>query len=335
MKKYINILSSIALFSTLTACEDIVDISVEAGDQQLVVESFINTNFEEQTVKLTYSKPFFSTDDFEVEANASVFITELETGRKLEFTDEDQDGLYTWTPATEADTLVTRLRPEGELIDRGNDYENQYQLEIDLPNGWSFESFTSIERVPKIDSIQFVTREINVANPIEQIVASFWAKDLVGVGDTYWIKAYKNGVYLNKPDEAVFAYDAAFSNFSPDQNNSTDGNTFIVPIRESINPDGSIDPEEDESEEPIPNYEVGDSVYVEIHSITETTFEYMNQALSQMENGGLFARPVENVFSNIRPKNEASQGKVVGIFCGSTISGLGRKIDTTPPIEED
>ena len=55
--------------------------------------------------------------------------------------------------------------------------------------------------------------------------------DLPGLGNTYWIKATKNGTLLNKPRELNLAYDAAFAKGS-----NFDGYTFIQPIRNGINP---------------------------------------------------------------------------------------------------
>ena len=52
-------------------------------------------------------------------------------------------------------------------------------------------------------------------------IVSFFARDPFGAGDTYWIKTYKNGSFLNKPQELNIAYDAAF-----DGGSASDGIVF-------------------------------------------------------------------------------------------------------------
>ncbi len=172
-------------------------------------------------------------------------------------------------------------------------------------------------RVPKIDSITFKQGTGNIRNK-DFYRGQFWATDPIGPGDTYWIKAYKNGVLLNKPSEINIAYDAALSKGS-----TFDGITFIQPIRNGINPDDT-----DSNSQPVSPYSPGDSVYVEINSLSEASFDFLSQVITQTNRPGgfseLFATPLANVPTNIF--NENPKGTVVvGFFNVASVSGLGKK----------
>jgi hypothetical protein len=124
------------------------------------------------------------------------------------------------------------------------------------------------------------------------------AKDLPGQVNGYWFKTFKNGKFYNKPGEINLSYDAAFGPGS-------DGVTFIPPIVLNLSPE---------------RFQIGDSVVVECHSVGISTWFFLNQAQSQMQNGGLFATPVVNVPSNIENVNKNSDVKATGWFCAASIS---------------
>ena len=63
--------------------------------------------------------------------------------------------------------------------------------------------------MPDIDSIVFSFKEESVCP--EGYYAQFYADDIAVPGDIYWIKAYKNGSFLNKPNEINLAFDAGFA----------------------------------------------------------------------------------------------------------------------------
>ena len=80
--------------------------------------------------------------------------------------------------------------------------------------------------------------------------------------------------------------------------------------------------------EPLPPYSPGDSIWVEIHSLTEATFDYLNQVAIQTNRPGgfseLFTRPLANVSTNIFNEN-ANGTKVQGFFNVGSASGLGKR----------
>jgi hypothetical protein len=149
-----------------------------------------------------------------------------------------------------------------------------------------------------------------------------WARDIQGPGNAYWIRGWKNGEYLNRPAEILTAYDAGFSRGS-----EVDGLIFITPVRTGtgINPQFEIN---DDTNKAIPYYVDGDSLYVEIHSVSEATFDFLNLMKTEIDRPGgfgeLFATPIDNVPTNIIPSQEGV--KVVGCFNVSTVSSFGKKL---------
>jgi hypothetical protein len=171
--------------------------------------------------------------------------------------------------------------------------------------------------VPPIDSITQEFREDEFGSP-DGIYAQFFARDLIGEGNTYWIKTYKNGVFLNKPLEINLAYDAGFSAGS-----AVDGLIFIPPIREAINrvPDEDTDDNSD-----VAPWAVDDEIKVEIHSISLEAFNFMGTAQRQMINGlnGIFSEPVINTPGNII--NTTGSEKILGVFNVAAVSEMTRVI---------
>ena len=125
---------------------------------------------------------------------------------------------------------------------------------------------------------------------------------------------------MNKPSEINLAYDAGFS-----AGGNFDGVSFITPIRQGINPF-----DQDDNDEIIPPYLPGDSVYVEIHSITLEAFNFMNEVAIQTNRPGgfseLFASPISNVSTNIFNANNSSR-KALGFFNVAAVSGLGKRLE--------
>jgi hypothetical protein len=178
-----------------------------------------------------------------------------------------------------------------------------------------------MNRVPEVDSISFRFEEGNEFFP-DAYFAGVFARDFQGPGDTYWIKAWKNGEYLNLPGEINIAYDAGGSPGA-----TVDGIPFIQPIRDGINPF-----DQDENDDFLPPFEPGDSVYVEIHSLNYDSYIFLNEVAIQTNRPGgfaeLFAQPLANVSTNIQVSNEMPNAtKAIGFFTVSAVSSAGRKLD--------
>jgi hypothetical protein len=302
MKKYFLFLITILL---LGSCEDIIDLELEQNDSQLVVDAWLNDQAGSQVIKLRRTIGYLDNSFTPEVTGASITVADINVSdstinQLYIFEDEDNDGDYVWTPST----------PDERMIQEGQDYG----LLIDL-DGDQYVSLSKANRTIPIDSIAYEFRESEVGQP-DGIYAQIYAQDAVGEGDVYWIKTFKNGSFLNKGQEMNLAYDGAFG---PGSN--SDGILFITPIRFGINRvadsgDEAIDDDD------VPPYEIGDSIRVEIHSLTPEAFVHLVQAREQITQGdnGLFATPINNVPTNIFSENEGAKENPIGFFCVSKVS---------------
>jgi hypothetical protein len=235
--------------------------------------------------------------------NATVLISDNE-GNSFEFLPGENTGEYVWNPET-YDAVFGKIG-------------NNYSLYINA-GGQEFMAEAAMSRVPQLDSVTYYFEEGSFGFP-DSYFSEFWARDFQGSGDTYWARAWKNGQALNKPDEIVTAYDAGFS-----RGGNVDGIIFIAPIRRGFNPI-----EEDANEEILPVFVSGDSLYVELHSITNSAFDFLTQISIQTNRPGgfgeLFAQPLANVPTNIRPTAANPDAKVGGFFNVAAVSGNGKRL---------
>jgi hypothetical protein len=279
----------------LASCEQVINPKLQSAAPVLVVDAWVNDKREAQQIVLTWTQPYFDAALPTGVTGASVSVVDLNTGSLYVFNENQfAPGTYLWTPGS-----VT-LGVTG----------HNYKLSVTV-NGEVFEATSRMGRVPPIDSITF---EKDVRSTSEKIryQGEFWAVDPVGPGDTYWIRAVKNDTLLNKPSEITVAYDAGFS-----AGGDADGVEFLPPIRRGITPDNS-----NVSGNPSP-YWPGDSVYVEIMSVTLAAFNYLNEVKVQTDRPGgfseLFSRPLANVSSNVTNTNPNGSG-VMGFFNVGAVS---------------
>ena len=290
--KYFS-LGILAAFSW--SCEDVVDIQTDNAPTQLVIDAWINDLPQAQIIRITETAPYFVNEFTPGVPGASVRVV-TEEGHLFVFEGQG-NGNYVWMPP-----------PDSTFGTIGKDYT----LLIDH-KGRSLQSQSRMHAVPPIDSIVQEFREDELGGP-DGIYAQFFARDLPGLGNTYWIKTYKNGMYLNKPEEINIAYDAGF-----DAGAEIDHIIFIPPIRELVNP------VPDSADTDTPRYEVGDQIRVEIHSITLEAFLFMESARDQILNGNntIFASPIANSPGNIISTTDDEE--VLGVFCVSAVS-LAEKV---------
>ena len=277
----------------LSSCEDVVKIEVKDGKQQLVVDAWLTNEAKEQKILLTYSQPYFDDTDLMPALGAEVTVI-LDNSRTLKFSDENSDGVYTFTPQDGdymGDAKQVRL-----LVKLGDE---QYQ------------SFSALKRVPTIDSVAYeefsFPVEIPDAGPKDGFLAEFYANDLPGEGDTYLIRSYKNDSLRFKPENITLAYDAGFSAGS-----KTDGLMFILPIRQSINP---------------VLFQDKDKLKVELLSIPIEAYYYIIQLRQESQNGGIFATPSSNIPTNVFNINSKSENTALGAFIVSRVSSFETVID--------
>ena len=281
-----------------TACEDIVDIDLDEGSVEMVVDAWINTDTVPQVIKLRTTAPYFSNAFAPVVSGATVTVTDQD-GTVFNFIETDDSGNYVWTP---------------EPGERFGTIGNNYFLEISKDDK-TYVSASQLNPTVPVDSIVSEFREESLGEP-EGYYAEFFARDNPGLGDAYWIKAFKNDIFLNKPQEINIAFDAG-----PSSGAEVDGLIFITPIREAINrvPDSGDDAIDDFENPP---FELGDTIRVEILSLTLEAFTYLERVRIQTTLGdaALFAEPPANVPTNILSSepNENPQG----FFVVSDISSL-------------
>ena len=295
MKKWLYI----SLWLVAVGCEDIIDVTLDEAPRAYVVDAWINDKSETQTITLTYTQEYFDSSTPPPVTGATVFVTD-DKGQVFPFV-ESSAGEYVWVPGSSPATI--------------SGAGTGYQLTI-RADGYEFFAQSQLNRVPTVDSITYTFEEEQSPFEPAGYYAEFVATDLPGPGDTYWIKAYKNGVLLNNPFDLNIAFDAGFN-----EGGNIDGVVFIQPIQNAVTPLN------DDLDEIVP-YVPGDSLYVEIHSITNEAFAFLQQVQIQTQRDGgfdeIFAEPLQNVRSNILTTSDV---QVVGFFNVAGVSGRGRRLE--------
>jgi len=292
------ILSCLTLTIFFSSCEDVIDIPLDDAPTQVVVDAWLNNLEEIQTIRLSTTSPYFDSTSVNTISGAQVELTRTDDNNVFVFEDQG-DGDYNWTPAS------------GENLGA---IGNSFSLAI-VNGDERYTASTQLNRVPVIDSIGQEFRVDDLSGP-DGIYCNFFSRDLVGLNDTYWIKTYKNNIYLNKPIEINIAWDAGF-----DSGAEVDGFIFITPVRELVNevPDTS-------NNRFVP-YLPGDQIRVEIHSISNTAFSFLESARDQLlnANNGIFAEPIANSPGNIA--NETGNLEVLGVFNVAAVESLEEIIE--------
>jgi hypothetical protein len=293
--KHYNTFLLFALITLATACEDPIDVELDSAEPQLVVDAWLDNISNRQVIRLSETIPYFQAEFTPGLENAQVSVMSG-SGDVFVF-EHESDGNYVLELAQ-----GESLGPVGET----------FTLNIEIGNE-RYSSSTSIFRVPQIDSLTQEFR-VNEAFTNDGIYCQVFARDFVGLGDTYWIKTFKNGQYLNRPFELNIAYDAGF-----DSGGEVDGFVFIYPIRDLIN-------EVDDDGIPTP-YVPGDEIKVEVHSISNSAFAFLEIMRDQLQNSSntIFAEPLANTRGNII--HETGDDTVLGVFNVSAVSVAERIIE--------
>lgn len=302
MKTKLNSWINLAVFTLLmVSCEDIISPTLEQASPVFSVDAWLTNKPGTQVIILSKSQAYFDNTIPPGVSGATVVVSD-DKGKVHAFQEDDKKpGYYLWSP-------------------KGNEVFGtvgaRYQLNIQI-NGDILTASSRMGRVPPIDSIVFQTdKRTGSADSVTR--GEFWATDPKGVGDAYWIRTYKNGVLLNKPSEINVAYDASFS-----AGGETDGVNFITPIRRGINSRDT-----DENDQPLSPIVSGDSLNVQIYSLTVAAFDHLNQVKIQTDRPGgfqeLFSTPLANVTTNIT-NAKLNGSKAVGFFNVSAVSTSGKR----------
>lgn len=283
-------LAGLSIF-LMTGCEDPIDVALDDAPRLLTVDAWINDLPVDQVITLSRSQSFF--DSLRVEGVTGAEVSVISSsGVTYEYEESDTPGQYVMA----VNDLWTQ-EPVGL----------SYALIVNT-DGNQYVSGSVKNDVPPIDSIQ---QELRVDDPFvdDGIFCNFFATDLPGLGNSYWIKTFKDDVFLNKPAEINIAFDAAFSAGA-----MVDNLVFIQPIQELTN-------QVDENFAPIP-WEPGEEVRVEIHSITNEAFFFMEVLRDQLLNSsnGIFAEPLANTPTNIIAADQSEA--VIGFFNVASVSTM-------------
>lgn len=267
------------LTTALFSCDKEVFPTLPNSTPFVVIDAWIDHRMEPQEIRVSRTQSYLDNGTIPIITDASVTLYNENKGVQMNFVYSDESATYVWDPTIIGDSI-------GSIGD-------DLLLEV-VANGVTYVSGTVLYPAPTIDSItyEFYEKDVFVDQPY--YLGDFWSKDLPGTGNTYWIKSWKNGIELNRPSELNIAWDAAFS-----EGSEFDSAFFIQPIRNLMNP---FEEEITDTYELEIAYDIGDSAYVEIHSISNEAWFFISRVIDETNVdggfGALFATPVANVPTN-------------------------------------
>jgi hypothetical protein len=275
----------------LSACEDVVDVKIKKGTSFPVVDAWLTTLPGPQIIRMTQSVAYTSPTPAPVVSGAVITLFDETNGKSYPFTFKDTAYVYQPVNADEVIGVtghVYRLRVE-------------YQTDV-------FEATDSIKRVPPIDSVgvTYKTKEENGV-PKDGYEGRFYARDIPGdTADYYWIRSFRNTTAVRVMDD--YSIDASF------EAGLDDGKDFVFPIETGIT----------DYDHPFLK---GETVIVQLRSLTYASYNFISQVQNQLDNGGLFSTVLENVPTNL--KNVTPGGgklKLLGWFGASAVSSSQKTI---------
>ena len=288
-KSIFNGLIAVLAVTLFSGCEDVIKVDVINNSPKIVVDAFVNNQLDTQTIRLTRSIGYFdSTGKEPAITNAQVAVVDQTTAiPKLFVFKYANDGKYQFLP-----NPVT-----GDTFSVGHDYALLVVVDKD-----TLVSFSRLNPTTVIDSLHLVDVEGN-GPPINTTgkYVELYANDRVGQGDFYWIKTFRNDSFSNSINQLNISADMG------NTSNGQDGKLFIYPVRYNQVNDFSR------------SYKTGETVRLEIHSINALVFGWFNLVINENRNGGLFATPPANIFSNVFSFNPKKKVPVGGCFCMSAV----------------
>lgn len=288
LKKCLFIAALFIFWGSFSSCEDVIEVDVEQKQKKIVVDAFIDTRHQTQTIRLTESIPYFDIPGTEPPLTTANVILVDTTGGGFasppKFFQHDTMGYYRWTPnPNTGDTLKIGASYALIIIDRGDTIIGQAQV------------YPTVER---IDSLRTIPTKGNGPPFIDTgRYAELFAYDLPGLNNFYWIKTFRNDTLLKNLNKLNIAQDMG------NNSNGQDGGLFIYPVRFS------------ELNEFLLPYTNGEKIRVEIHSISQFAFLWFRLVENQRRNGGLFATPPVNIPGvNLFMLNKGSKRGLAGVF---------------------
>lgn len=326
-KIYIVLLLTI---TTLSSCIDKIDIDAGKGESQYVIEGQIvydpldPTKLVKDTIKISKSIGYLDNGGAPKINNATVVVIDSTAGSFF---------VDTCVSIGNGNYIPNKIIPQPN---------HSYLLLVRLPEGDTVISYSRINR-PCIfykDSIYttILNDESLGRNGPGGPLKSGWGYvemkiiDPAGLGDSYRLKYYvkRNPVadnpyfvesggftgwsFYNKVNNLIIVSESNSADNSPNSQLDKEA-VFNFPVARSINT-----VEDDITKRPA--FYPGDSIKVEVYSITKENLFFYARMKTELTNGtgggfsGLFATPVANVPSNIFPYGQ-SKIKVLGWFGAS------------------
>ncbi|WP_343744084.1 DUF4249 domain-containing protein [Chitinophaga sp.] len=272
----------ISALAALTACEDKIDLDIAPGKSFPVLDAWITNEAGPQTIKFTMSVPFTDNNPAPIINDAAITLFDLTNGKSYPFA--FKENAYTY------DATANPIGVVGHA----------YKLHVEY-KGEIFEAYDTLKRVPPIDSItlKFKKKEEAMSGK-EGYYATMHAKDIEGgATDYYWIRSYRSDTTRRLRD--AFSIDGSYDE------GVSDGAIFILPIAESIT----------DFSKP---FQLDEKVIVKLRSVTKRSHEFLTQVDQQVNAGGLFAKVLENVKSNVDNTTPSGKTKILGWFGTSGVS---------------
>ena len=289
MKTTINYLIAAFSLFLLSSCEDVVQIKLDEGSKLYVIDAFVNDLRSPQFIRVTTNDNYFSNRLAPPVTNASVVLKDLTDNKQYTF-NYVNEGNYMFSPGP-TDTV-------GKI-------NHQYELNVTI-DGYTYTSLTIQKRTAVIDSINAEYNEGGggFGGPSEPFYfCTLYAKDKIDAAtDYYWIKTYRNDTLFSAPGDINVCIDGTGG---PVTSSPEDSIRFTPPATFLS----------------FKTYKSGNTCRAEIHSIARDTYYFLIQAVSQVNNGGLFALTPENVKSNIKTP-EGAPVKGVGWFNMATVASM-------------
>ncbi len=292
MKNYLITFISIVGLIILSSCEDVVQVKLDEGSKIYVIDAFITNQNQNQFVEITQSDNYFSNQAAPPISGATELIKDLTDNTEFNF-NYTQNGRYEYDASS-----LAPINAIGHV----------FELNVTI-DGITYKGTTTQKRTAVIDSISALysdgTGGFGSGTPFYNCL--LWAKDKVDqTADYYWIKTYRNDTLFALPS---------------DLNTSVDGTNGEL-----------YDPNIDTLDFTPPGIYLGFSSYqkndvckVEIHSLSREGLNFLNQAVAQIQNGGLFATTPENVRTNIVSPSGAST-KAIGWFNVATVVSISKLV---------
>ncbi len=280
MRKLFNLLTIAFLTTLFTSCEDVVQIKLDEGSKLYVIDAFVNDLREDQVIKVVTNDSYFSNREAPGVNNAVVELVDLTDNVTFPFT-FTSNGKYKYTLGAN-DTI-------GKL-------NHNYLLKVTI-DGYTYTSTSKLKRTAAIDSIMAMYNdgEGPFGGEKDTYNCFLFAKDKMDANtDYYWVKTFRNDTLFNDPSDISVAIDGTNGAVKDAPTDSTD---FSAPITFLG----------------FKTYRKNDKCKVEIHSISRETYFFFTQAITQINNGGLFATTPENVKTNITTPDGAKT-KAIGWF---------------------